>query len=392
MTRLVVVNHFPVLPARGGGQLAVAGLTGALAAYWPTDLVWSERRHAGSQTVEVQGRPVQATAVPIRWLQRHAARWLRRALGRVDTDVGSLLFCAGDRALAATLESTLHDGDILMLCHPWLWPAVERVLARRRVRFVFDAHNVEHLLKQQTAPDNAVARWVVERIRRAEAAAVARADLVLACTEADAAALAGERSERVLVGSKGIAASAAADAMAAARSGRTPPRHALFVGSEHGPNNDAARWIVETLAPACPDWQFDIAGACGPASGARPRTPNVQILGRVDDMARLLAGAGVSLNPMAGGSGINMKVFEALQCGLPVLATPIGARGFETLHDTGIVVAERSGFAAALATLARDPAAWQALSAAGPACVRAHFDWAVIAARVHARLEAGSPR
>ena len=49
------------------------------------------------------------------------------------------------------------------------------------------------------------------------------------------------------------------------------------------------------LAPACPDWRFDIAGACGPAAGAAPG-PNVRVLGHVQDLDALLAGAGVALH------------------------------------------------------------------------------------------------
>jgi glycosyltransferase involved in cell wall biosynthesis len=388
VTRLVVVNHFPVLPARGGGQLAVAGLTAALAATWPTELVWTERRGAAPHAVDLGGVRVTASAVPLRWLQRHAARWLRRWLGRVDTDIGTLLFAGGQRALAARLDAAVQDGDILLLAHPWLWPAVERVLAKRRVRFVYDAHNVEHRLKGELYPANPVSRRIVEHVRRTEAAVVQRADLVLACTEGDAALLAPGVRERVHVGSKGIAPSAAADAMAVVRQARGPVRVALFVGSEHGPNNAAARWIIETLAPAVPGWRFDIAGACGPAAGVAPGTPNVRVLGRVDDLGPLLAEAGVALNPMTGGSGINMKLFEYLQAGLPVVSTAFGARGFESLADTGIVQADLGGFAAALEALTTERARWQALAAAGPACVRAHFAWPVVAAGVRARIEA----
>jgi glycosyltransferase involved in cell wall biosynthesis len=386
MSRLVVLNHFPVLPARIGGQQAVLGLAAGLAAYQPTELVWTQRKTAHSSTVPVGGVSLKATAVPNRWLQRQLARWLRHGLGHVDTDIGSLLCAGGNRALVRHLLDATADGDVLLLAHPWLWPAVQRVLARRRLRLVYDAHNVEHRLKQQSLRPGRVSAWVVERVRRAEAQLVARADLTLACTQRDAetlAVLGGVPASRLVVGSKGIAESTRADAVALARGRRAPGRVAVFVGSNHPPNNEAARWILEVLAPACPQWQFLVAGQCGPAAGVKPATPNAKVLGAVDDLLALMARADVALNPMESGSGINMKLFEYLQCGLPVLSTPFGARGFEALEPSGIVRAEREGFAAALEALVADPARHAALGAAGTACVRANFIWPVVARRVH---------
>lgn len=393
MTRVVVLNHFPVWPAQSGGQQAVLGLAAELAAHWPVELVWTERKTARSMAVEVAGRRLQATAVPNRWLQRQAGRWLRRPLGRVDTEVASLLLCAGNRALLRHLRGALQDGDVLLLAHPWLWPAVQRLRRERRVRLVFDAHNIEHEMKRQVLADTPLARRVIERVRQAEAQLVQHSDLVLACTRRDADALAalagpgGLDAARLLVGSKGIAPSAAADAMAAARAARPAGRCALFIGADHPPNNEAARWILQVLAPACPDWRFVVAGACGPAAGAAV-PPNARVTGRVDDLGPLLAEADVALNPIVAGSGINMKLFEYLQHGLPVLSTPFGARGFEGLAATGLLTAERDAFAATLGTLAADGAALARLRAEGPRCVHAHFEWPVVGARVAARIAA----
>jgi glycosyltransferase involved in cell wall biosynthesis len=370
----------------------VLGLAAGLAAYHPaTEIVWTQRKTAHSSVVQIAGTSLTATAVPNRWLQRQVGRWLRRGLGHVDTDIGSLLCAGGNRALVSRLLDATDDGDLLLLAHPWLWPAVKRVLAQRRLRLVYDAHNVEYRLKAQSLKPGRVGAWAVERVRRAEAELVARADLTLACTQRDAealAALGGVPASRLMVGSKGVAESSRADAVALARTRREPGHTAIFVGSNHPPNNEAARWIIQTLAPACPRWQFLIAGQCGPAAGAAPTTPNVKVLGAVDDLLALMARADVALNPMEAGSGINMKLFEYLQCGLPVVSTPFGARGFEALEPSGIVRAERAGFADALEALVADPARHAALGTAGTACVRANFIWPVVARRVHEAIEA----
>jgi glycosyltransferase involved in cell wall biosynthesis len=391
VTRLVVANHFPVLPARGGGQLAVLGLARQLAAAWPTELVWTERRRSASFEHHDGTHRLAVTVVPSLWLQRQAARALRHWLGAVEQDLGSALVSGWNQALVGHLRRKLRDGDVLVAAHPWLWPALRRVCRRRRLLLVYDAHNVEHELKRATLLPSPVSRWLVEHVRRLERDLVRQADLVLACTEADADALAALGDidrHKLLVGSKGIEPSSVADAMAADRSARPPGRLAVFVGSEHPPNNEAARWIGTELARACGDWQFAIAGACGPAARIENPPANVQVLGRVDDLDALLARADVALNPMQAGSGINMKLFEALRAGLPVLSTALGARGFERVGSCGIRIASREQFAAQLRSLGTDPAAWRRLSREGPDCVRRHFAWPVIGERVRARIAA----
>ncbi len=389
--RLLVLNPDPVLPAQSGGQQAVLGLASALAAQAPLELVWTERHARPPAQQVVAGATLSTRAFARPWLQRHVARWLKPALGRVDTDIGAMLASAGNGPLVRHLRERAEAGTVFVLSHPWLWPALSRALQGRRALVVYDSQNVEHLLKGESYPRNALAARVVQRVRALEAALVRRADLVLACTRRDAqalAALGGVGMAKLHVGSKGIAPSAAADAVAAARATRAPARVAVFVGADHGPNNEAARWILQTLAPACPEWRFDIAGACGPAAGVAPSSANVRVLGRVAELLPVLADAGVALNPVVAGSGINMKLFEYLQCGLPVLCTGFGARGFEGLASCGLEVVEREGFAAALQALAADPARLLERGAQGRAAVRDHFSWPAIGAQVFARIQA----
>lgn len=388
--QVVSISPFPVWPPSSGGKQAVVGMTMELAALGPTELVWTERKTAGAHRFDVGGRTLAATAVPNLWWQRSLARVLRRWLGRVDIDIGSSLCSGFNRRLRDHLGAVAARGPTLfLLAHPWLWPAVRGVLARHPgVLLVYDAHNVEHRLKQQEFPPGAVASWVVAHVRRLEAEVVRQADLTLACTAADAAdlqQLAGVGPERFVVGSKATSPSARADAIAAGRAQRPAGRTAVFVGSEHPPNVEAARWIGSVLAPACPDWRFVLVGRCGPSAGIAPLPPNLELRGTVDDLYAPLAEADVALNPMRAGSGINMKLFEAMQCGLPVLSTPLGARGLEGL-DAGVERCERAGFAAALAALAADTARLRQLSAAAARCAREHFEWPVVGARVRQRI------
>lgn len=384
---IFVVNHYPVLPAEVGGQRAVLGLACELALAGDTELVWTERKAHWSREMASGGRLLRVTAVPNRWLQRKVVKLAAHWLGAPDGDIGSMFFSGGNRSLIDYLLQRVRDGDIVVLAHPWLWPAVRRVVDRRCVRLVYDAHNVEHRLKAESLADGVISRWVVRRVAHMEIDLLRRADLTLACTALDAQQLAAAAAlplARFVVGSKGVDTSDRAAAIAAARllSPRRRTRTAVFVGSNHPPNNAAARWIVDILARRCPDWKFRIVGTCGHHCGVGPRPPNVDIVGPVVDLLAELEGAYVALNPISSGSGVNMKLFEYLQCGLPVLSTPFGSRGLDHIEQNGIQVVALDSFADALAQLGDDRVAYNRLSADGVACVAANFTWDAVGRRV----------
>ncbi|MDE2514447.1 MAG: glycosyltransferase, partial [Rhodospirillales bacterium] len=73
------------------------------------------------------------------------------------------------------------------------------------------------------------------------------------------------------------------------------------------------------------------------------------------------------------GAGVKMKVVEALRHGLPLVTTRVGAQGLPGLDRVAAVEDGPAGFAAALAALLTDDAAWAARSEAGLDYARTRF-------------------
>ncbi len=132
---------------------------------------------------------------------------------------------------------------------------------------------------------------------------------------------------------------------------------AIFIASNYPPNVDAADFIIGTLAPAHGDVDFVLAGGIGvnaAVTAAARGKPNVVVTGPLFDAQRLdiLHAADFAINPMQSGSGTNIKMFDFMAVALPVVATPVGARGIP-LRSEGLFTPELVDFSEAVATLKR---------------------------------------
>lgn len=146
-------------------------------------------------------------------------------------------------------------------------------------------------------------------------------------------------------------------------SARAEPDRCLFVGGYSGHNILAVQDLVRAIWPRIratrPNAQLAIAGTVGKAVGAAP--PGVQLLGPVSDLRSEYARASVCLVPLPMGTGLKIKMVEAMSCGRPVVTTRAGAEGFDALESGDVVrVADTPGaFADACTDLLCHPPAWE---------------------------------
>ena len=158
--------------------------------------------------------------------------------------------------------------------------------------------------------------------RRSEALALDRADVVLAIQSEEAAYFAALTEKRVLLLPPAFPVHAPFSA---------PRRIARigFVGHGNDPNLfSISKFAHEWAADWTPDRpELRIAGEICNALGSL-HLPGVKCLGYVDDLAAFYAETDVIVAPMLMGSGLKMKVAEALSYGVPVVGTEIGFEGF----------------------------------------------------------------
>ena len=156
--------------------------------------------------------------------------------------------------------------------------------------------------------------------------------------------------------------------------------HLLFVaGFAHPPNVDAACWLVESVMPRVwahrPDARLSLVGSNPTAQVLALAGERVEVTGFVDDgeLQRRYAQARVAVVPLRYGAGVKSKVVEALQQGLPLVTTSVGAQGLPGVEETCAVADDEAALADHLLRLLDDDAAWQQQSRFGAAYARAHF-------------------
>lgn len=166
----------------------------------------------------------------------------------------------------------------------------------------------------------------------------------------------------------------------------------LFVGNyEYAPNQDAARILVEQVLPRVrrerPDARLQLAGANPPGWLRELDGENIEVSGRVPDVAPCLARATVFVCPLRFGAGLKNKVLEALAMGVPVAATPLSLDGIDVRDGESALVAEVDEIAAKTIELLGDSALRQRLSQGGLALIQAQYSWEKTASSYEALYE-----
>jgi glycosyltransferase involved in cell wall biosynthesis len=150
----------------------------------------------------------------------------------------------------------------------------------------------------------------------------------------------------------------------------------LFVGSNTAPNIVGLEWFFREIWPLVrakrPHATLKVAGSVSRALGAAPA--GVTMLGVVPDLAPLYAEAGIVISPLYTGSGLKIKLIEAMAAGKAVVGTSVTAQGVEHLVSDAMAWADQpADFAAAIVDLAGNRAQRAELGKTALTCAERHF-------------------
>jgi glycosyltransferase involved in cell wall biosynthesis len=90
---------------------------------------------------------------------------------------------------------------------------------------------------------------------------------------------------------------------------------------------------------------------------------------------------------MLSGSGTNIKMLDYMAAGLPVITTPVGARGLDIENHNNAIICDVSKFPEKIRELTNDKDLYARLSRNGRKLVVEKYDWENIAERMAKILE-----
>ncbi|MCU0256620.1 MAG: glycosyltransferase family 4 protein [Vicinamibacterales bacterium] len=255
---------------------------------------------------------------------------------------------------------------------------------------VHDAHNVEHRIYERYAGGLSMAdprRLLVAREARRllayEREAYRGCAMVFAVSEVDAGAIAALApgvpvvTVPIAVGASGL---------------RPPPRLAdgpevLFVGAlDWPPNAEAVDWLLAAMWPDVlrefPTARLTIVGrGQAPLAARWRRAPAVRFTGRVESVEPWFAASRAMVVPLRSGSGMRVKILDALARGLPVVTTSVGVEGIDAVPGEHVMVADTpAAFVAATLRVLRERDLAERLSREGRALALARYDSRVVGA------------
>ncbi|MBM0204190.1 glycosyltransferase family 4 protein [Micromonospora sp. STR1s_5] len=190
---------------------------------------------------------------------------------------------------------------------------------------VLDTHDSwsdRHLLYKGSSADRGYSISQADQVR-----GFRRADAVLAIQEGEAA-----RFRQQLTSEKPPVFTVSHSLDVSRRVALDQAEGATFLGSAFEANVDALTFFTSEVMPLIvarrPGFRLFLAGSiCNHA----PSDPRIELLGTVPHFADAFARAPISLNPTRIGTGINIKLLDAMACGVPTVSSITGVRGVR--HD-----------------------------------------------------------
>jgi polysaccharide biosynthesis protein PslH len=151
----------------------------------------------------------------------------------------------------------------------------------------------------------------------------------------------------------------------------------------YSPNEKGLLRFIRNILPAIearyPDTTLLVIGANPTAEirrAAAQHQKRITLAGFVDDYRAMICKTEVFVAPIYAGSGINVKIIDALALGMPIVTTPIGIEGLPIADGVNIMIAKTDEeFAEDVIRLLADSRLRQRLSVEAYQYIATHNDY-----------------
>lgn len=390
--KILVLSTYSCYPPEGGGQHRLYNLYSLLAKKFDITICSIIESNKPYQNL-ILNNGLKQICMP--QSRSHAeAQWeIEKKIGVNLYDVCMIDFVEMSTDYVRTVEELMDDSDIVIFSHPYLYGL--RKYMRNNQIALYEAHNMEYLLKKDYIRD----QYYSEKVFHIERDACRESGLTLVTSNDDKTNLIeyyDARSENIIVIPNGVDTSRILEISADERetqkkyTGMPDRPVVLFVGSWHPPNLEALKFIVDNLEKQCRDCIFMVIGSVSDyyyhEFGKLPE--NILAFGTVSEEEKyeLYKLADIAINPMFSGSGTNLKMLDYMSAGIPVISTPIGARGIEIENYKHAIVCPAEQISEKIAEFIMNKSLQEKLRKNGRKLVEERYSWNKIARKLEHAL------
>lgn len=244
------------------------------------------------------------------------------------------------------LRDVLSQGDFthVILESLFLAPYIETLREYSCVKIILRTHNVEHEIWRQLALNskNIFKKFYFQRLStdlmKIEIENLNKVDLIVTITPEDLKSF-----ENLGIKTPKITIPIAIDLTDI--NVDYSVTNLFFMGSMNWkPNVEAVRWLVNEILPAIkisqPKIEFHLAGSFMGNQFPTDEIKGIINHGFVNDSHQFMQNNGILVSAIQSGSGVRVKLLEAMSLGVPIVTTKIGAIGIHQKNN--LLLAETS--------------------------------------------------
>lgn len=348
--RILQLCHKPPLPPVDGGCIAMHNITKGLL---------NNGQEVNVLAIETPKHPVKLQAFPKEYLQKtrfesvfadttvRVMDGIRAVLKRKSYHIERF----NSKDMACKLAEILkHEHfDIVHVESIYMTPYVDVIRKNSSAKIVVRMHNIEHQIWERLASNesNPFMKFLYhvneKQLRKVEDSILNKVDGYMTISEPDY-----QYFEKTAPEIPGVVIPFGIDMdnyeLEDDFIASDKPSLCHIGSMNWSPNIEGIEWFLDDVWPliheAHPDLEFTVAGHGTPDHLMQRKDANVKFVGTVPDANEFMLDHELMIVPLLSGSGIRVKIVEAMALGRVVITTSVGAEGLSVENGKHLFIAD----------------------------------------------------
>jgi glycosyltransferase involved in cell wall biosynthesis len=241
-----------------------------------------------------------------------------------------------------------NDFDIIHLESIFCTPYLNRIRLKSKAKVVLRAHNIEFEIWKQLANQeiNPLKKWyldlLAERLKTYEIKLLSQVDAIVPITNKDKAEM---TKLGVSVPMEVVPLGVDVDKIESKNLQPEPLKLYHLGAMDWSPNVEGITWFLDDIWPLIssefPSISCSLAGRKMSPSLLSRSNEKLMIRGEVSDISEFISDKNIAVIPLLSGSGMRVKIVEALAFGKVVITTTLGATGISFDDGINILIANK---------------------------------------------------